>query len=340
MENGKEKWISDDREEEAYPGYARKIPVKVIYKYSKSICKLTIEGNNILGTGFFMCLYDKQKKMNCLITNYHVISQNLIDSKKDISIQLENKIQRKIKLDAEKRFIKCFKKPKDITIIEIIDNDDIVNMDILFLSYDLNYLSGYSQYHNADIFILQHPLGKETEFAPGKITVIKGYEFKHSAETDSGSSGSPVILYGNYEVLKVIGIHKEYDKKDNHGIGTFIGEIGEFFKKENLTEEEISEDSMNLNNERIEQNLSLYNISIFKEKYNKCEKNELININDDNNDIIVSKINEYEYSDYKSNNEENETKIRKKITLISNHQAELIESEKERENKIYDVNSK
>ena len=231
MENEKEKLISEDREEEVYPGYGRKISVKVIYKYSKSICKLTVEGKNISGTGFFMCLYDEQKKMNCLITNYHVISQDLIDSKEYISIQLENKIVRKIKLEAEKRFIKCFKRPKDIAIIEIIVNDDIINMDILFLSYDLNYLSGYSQYHNADIFILQHPLGKETEFAPGKITVIEGYEFKHSEETDSGSSGSPVILYGNYEDLKVIEIYKEYEKKDNQGIGTFIGEIGEFLKK-------------------------------------------------------------------------------------------------------------
>ena len=318
MENEKVKLISDDRGEEAYPGYARKIPVKVIYKYSKSICKLTVEGKNISGTGFFMCLYDKQKKMNCLITNYHVISQDLIDSKKYIYIQLENNIERKIKLEAEKRFIKCFKKPKDITIIEIIDNDYIINMDILFLSYDLNYLSGYSQYHNADIFILQHPLGKETEFAPGKITVIEGYEFKHSAETDFGSSGSPVILYGNYEDLKVIGIHKEYDKKDNHGIGTFIGEIRDFFKKEYLME--ILEDSMNLSNERIEQNLNLYN--------------------GDNDDIIKSKINLYEFSDYNVDNEKNEIKIRKKITLISNHQAKLIEPEKKRENMIYDVNSK
>jgi hypothetical protein len=70
-----------------------------------------------------------------------------------------------------------------------------MNLDILFLSYDLNYQYGYDKYLNADIFLLQHPLGRPTEFAPGKIAKVEDFEFYHSAETDFGSSGSPVILH-------------------------------------------------------------------------------------------------------------------------------------------------
>ena len=334
--------INDEREDEAYPGYARKIPVNVIYKYTKSICKLTIEENQISGTGFFMCLYDNQKKRKCLITNFHVISQDLVDLKKNILIQLENKKERKIKLDSDKRFIRCFDKPKDITIVEIIDIDGIINQDILFLSYDLNYISGYEQYHNADIFILQHPLGKDSEFAPGKITEIEEFEFRHSAETDHGSSGSPVILYGNYEDLKVIGIHKEYDKNDKHGIGTFIGEIGEFFIKEIQIKKKIkSDDIIDLKNERIEQNLYINN----KIKYNKKHKEyELEKCSDNSDDILKSEINEDEdededkdkYSKYKILFKPQE----RKITLISYQQAELSNLQYEREKKICNINSK
>ena len=129
-------FINCEREDEAYPGYARKIPINVICKYAKSICKLTVK-DDILGTGFFMCLcdtYDNQRKRKCLITNYHVISQDLVDLKKNIKIQLENKKERTIILDSDKRFIKCFDK-LDITIVEIIDTDDLINLDILFLSY-------------------------------------------------------------------------------------------------------------------------------------------------------------------------------------------------------------
>jgi hypothetical protein len=86
MENMKKVLTSDERVYEAYPGFARKIPVNTITKYAKSICKLTIEDNSQSGYGFFMCLYIKEKETNCLLTNYHVITQDLVDKKIYISI--------------------------------------------------------------------------------------------------------------------------------------------------------------------------------------------------------------------------------------------------------------
>ena len=61
------------------------VPVNIIIKATKSVCKITIKENEkkIFGTGFFMKVSDNEKY---LITNYHVISQNNIND--DIEIEI------------------------------------------------------------------------------------------------------------------------------------------------------------------------------------------------------------------------------------------------------------
>ena len=49
-----------------------------------------------------------------------------------------------INLNKNLRFIKAFEREKDITIIEIIESDEIP--DNKFLSPDLNYSTGYDNY--------------------------------------------------------------------------------------------------------------------------------------------------------------------------------------------------
>ena len=51
----------------------------------------------------------------CLVTNYHVVSEEL----KDIELELHNKKVIKLSLDKNARFTTFFKSPIDITIIEI-----------------------------------------------------------------------------------------------------------------------------------------------------------------------------------------------------------------------------
>ena len=113
-----------------------------------------------------MYIYKENKKYECLLTNNHVIDEKLINNKSKIKIEINNNSKYQINLDASNRFIKCFKKPIDITIIQIIDSD-IFKKDIDFFYYDLNYIIGYEQYLNMDIFIIQHPLGGEAEYACG-----------------------------------------------------------------------------------------------------------------------------------------------------------------------------
>ena len=197
------------------------IPVKIINKVMKSICKITIETEKgvLYGTGFFLN-YSNTKKF--LVTNYHVINPNL--EYENIKVEIYDKTSMKLKL--KNRLTKYIKKPKDIAMIEIRESDNIYNH-IEFLDYDINYINkGYSIYENVDIFSIEHPYGDDASCASGKIIKINDFEFEHDVPTDDGSSGCPIILLNNnINFIQVIGIHKEgnYIKKLNYG--TFLGEI-------------------------------------------------------------------------------------------------------------------
>jgi len=156
-----------------------------------------------------------------LITNYHVINPDIINE--DIEIEIWN--LKKMKLNLNNYNIKYFKERKDITVIEIKNSDEIYK-DIKFLDYDKNYKNGYEIYNNADVFSINHTLGKSVECEKGKIIKINDYEFDHNISTDNDSSGCPIILLNdNINLIQVIGIHKNSDKSKKVNRGIFIGEI-------------------------------------------------------------------------------------------------------------------
>ena len=206
---------------ENYDRDTAKVPVNDTVKIIKSICKVIYKENNVLFqvTGFFMLI----NNIKYLITNYHNIKENLINQIINIEIFNKNKIS--MKLDINNRHIQFFKNI-DITIIEIKESDDIIK-DIDFLNYDLNYIGGYEQYKNMDIFTLEYSKD-EIDVITGKIKdILNDFEFKHNIHTEQASSGSPIILSNS---LKVIGIHKEGDRDAPINYGSFIGEIFKEYK--------------------------------------------------------------------------------------------------------------
>ena len=190
-------------------------------KMYNSIVKIQNNINDLTGTGFFMKIHLNNKISKFLLTCHHVISKNLIDKKAIINIsygKLNQETKLKILLDKEKRFIKCFKQPIDVTFIEIFDNDKIA--DDKFLLVDYNFKNGYNFYDNKNIFSAGYPIDKEGDrcISSGEIKKIKEiknfpelFEFEHSLDTNSGSSGSPICLSDN---ICVIGIHKASNKKE------------------------------------------------------------------------------------------------------------------------------
>ena len=240
-----------------------KIPIEITNKILKSICtiNLKIKDNNIFGKGFFMELTDSKKY---LITNYHIINQE----SKMHNIEIELWKLKKFKLKLHKRYIKFFPEPKDITIIEIKNNDEIYDY-IEFLNFDLNYKLGYQIYNNIDILSIVYPLEETLSFASGKIININIFEFEHNIPGDN-SSGCPIILLNNNpNIIQVIGIYKESNNQNELNKGTFIGEIfnDDLSKNNNYIIAEIEIKNYDVNKDiRIINSYEEYQRSISKDK--------------------------------------------------------------------------
>ena len=73
-------------------------------KVLKSVCKIIYE--NKVGTGFLIKLYKDEKELNCIMSNEHVITKEMIELNKiiDIKYNYEEKWI-KIKLDLNERYI-------------------------------------------------------------------------------------------------------------------------------------------------------------------------------------------------------------------------------------------
>ena len=128
------------KEDNSYTGHSA-MSESIIDILYNSVTKIKI--NRIFGTGFFMKININGKMLNCLLTCSHIISQNDIISKNYIDLYYDKRDRehKRIKLDKNIRYIKSFEDKKDITIIEIIDSDEI--KEDKYLSPDLNYKTGY-----------------------------------------------------------------------------------------------------------------------------------------------------------------------------------------------------
>ena len=199
----------------------KSIPLNLTNKIMKSLCKINIQiyfDECYQGNGFFLKFKNSKKYM---ITNNSLISEERINEQIEIEIWNKNNME----LDIKDRNIKYFPKPKDITLIEIKETDEIFK-DIEFLEYDSNYRKGYDIYNNIDIFSIIFPLEDNMEYISGKIIKINNYEFYYDITTDEDSIGCPIILLDNtINIIKVIGIQKNDYNLNKLSCGTFIGEI-------------------------------------------------------------------------------------------------------------------
>ena len=259
--------IQNERKNEALNDHPP-IPVKLSNQAMQSICKISYKyySKPTFGTGFFMKFSDNLK---LLITNYHVIFPELINT----NIQIEIWNNKKMILNLKGRYTKFMKIPKDITAIEIKETDDIFKY-IQFLNYDLNYNHlGYNIYNNAFVFSVEHPLGQEASAASGKILNIYDFQFDHNIATNNGSSGCPIILL---PLMLVIGIHKNSDSNNVNG-GTFIGEMINEINNSFNHKNQIIKNNDNyiigeiyINNENINKKVRI--ISSYEEFYRICSQ--------------------------------------------------------------------
>ena len=219
-------------------GYPNVIPFdctrEIVNQMQKNICKIKIGAEQ--GTGFFCKIPfpDKNKMLKVLITNNHVINENILykkDEKISIYIEQEKKI-RELNLNNRIKYTKK-KEEYDITIIEIKEEDGINNfleLDDIIINDIIKNENENVKYIDKTFYIIQYPDG-DLSVSFGVILSIsedKKYKFNHKCCTKGGSSGSPILTLKN----KVIGLHTGGNKTNN--LGTFLNEpIKDFIKEYN-----------------------------------------------------------------------------------------------------------
>ena len=221
---------------EAKKNHVKRVPERYSNQLYNSIVLIEInlgEKQFITGTGFFIKLNIKNVERYFLMTCQNVIEEKFIKEKKVITCYHDEKEKEKkieIELDINKRNIKCFDKPYYVTLIEILEKDNIKKDK--FLMPDLNYKEGYDYYtRNINNFYLCGYLSnKEKSFSSGKIKkILDKPNFEHNFEADYGNSGSPICLESN---LFVVGIYKQGNKNASENYGIFLGYILDILEKE------------------------------------------------------------------------------------------------------------
>ena len=187
----------------------------ILEQMKKYICK--IENKNGNGTGFFCYIPYQNEKIEVMITNNHIINEDIIKNNKSIEISLNDNKENKI-INIEKRKIYTSIK-YDTTIIPINSEEDKINN---FLEIDEEIFN--NKMYNKSIYILQYPriyLGEQkASVSYGILKNIQDeYNIIHYCYTENGSSGSPILNLIN---KKIIGIHKESAKNYDYNRGTYL----------------------------------------------------------------------------------------------------------------------
>ena len=161
------------------------------------------------------------------------------------------------------------------------------------MDYDKNYISGYLQYRDANVFTVQNARG-ELSISDGTIINCENYEFYHNISTVMGSGGSPVVLTENN---LVIGIHTSGLRNKNINVGKFIGEIIKEIDVPNqinpLFQNNNKNKKFSINNDCKINNKNNYSINnkISNKDNIKINSNNNNKINSNNNNIINDKMN-------------------------------------------------
>lgn len=163
----------------------------------------------------------------CLVSNEHVITENMIKNKDRIYINYDNEFENFIlELDEKERYIKSFKQIKiDAIVVQILPKDNIC--EVYFLSPEEIFYK--NQLNGKQIYIPQYPSSGRLKNARGIIKSINEDILIHLVSTEYGSSGSPIFLRNS---LKVIGIHKARSEEKEENYGNLISPIFKIIKDE------------------------------------------------------------------------------------------------------------
>ena len=172
--------------------------------------------SKIVGTGFFCLIPFQNKNLPVMITNNHVINEEILKKEKFISIEL-NGLMKNIQINDNR--IKYTNREYDITIIEIIPKKDNI-CNFLELDEEILFKNDFDLWlRKSSIYLLFSE--KTSMVSYGILNRIEEKNIFHLCNTGRGSSGAPILsLITN----KVIGINfgSSISTKMKFNIGTFL----------------------------------------------------------------------------------------------------------------------
>ena len=198
----------------------------ILQQMKKSVCRISCNKNH--GTGFFCKIEQNKKKIPVLITNYHIIDDETVDSGEKIKCYLgDEKTLNLIKVDKNRKIYSSSINKYDIMILNIYDRDNIKNINYLELDDYLLTSNSFDRYES--IYMLHYPSSPNITVSYGNgIEKKDKFSLKHKCYTSDGSSGAPILdLITN----KVIGIHKgagnrcQTQDKECYNLGTFLKDV-------------------------------------------------------------------------------------------------------------------
>ena len=201
-------------------GMIEPIPFNDVLRFKtkeKAMSKIIVNKDE-MGSGFFCKINLKDTILKTFFTANHVLNKERI--KKGSKIEIEHNGIKKYIVINDNRFV-CTNEDLDYTCIQIFDDD---NFDTFFeVDNKIDCDDPKKEYEFDKFVIIQFPKGKEISFCEGKIQNYHDHFIIHSISTNSGSSGSPIVL--TTRNLTVIGIHIRKSVKENLNKGTYFKAI-------------------------------------------------------------------------------------------------------------------
>ena len=309
----------------------------ILEQMERSVCRITSENKN--GSGFFCKIELNNKKIPVLITNYHIIRDEFLDSELKIKIYFRNECI-PIKLNKDRKVYSSNHEMYDIMILKIYDNDDIQNINYLEIDNNLFKRNSELEYEDRSIYILHYPMGNE-------VKVSYGYGIKeknknniiHKCKTANGSSGSPIL---NLSTNKVIGIHKSFSKNTNKDNKEDCYNLGTLLKYPLIEmNSKIDNKKKNIRFHAKDNKLPSQRIENKVEKINEKEKPLVKNTNLNNdlkNKILKIDINR-DNSKNDSNKFKNENNFYNNYKFMNNNKVELTPKNNIDKSKEIDINN-
>ncbi|XP_029213742.2 uncharacterized protein LOC114977244 isoform X2 [Acropora millepora] len=165
-------------------------------------CKLTVDGSVRYG----------------LITNNHVLkSRDACKAANAFFLYEKSGTGLRVKLRPEK-FFRTHAKPLDYTFVGISQQDikKIPDLQPIEMETEPEPAEG------DQIIIFQHPRGRPKECSNDKILRVEKPLVRYKADTENGSSGSPVVTTNGW---KLIAVHQEGSTQLGYNTGTLCSEI-------------------------------------------------------------------------------------------------------------------